>query len=495
MGDKLTNKIDNPRLVTFSSDKLSELIEILKDSLISVTIAEFNGNIVFVNKVFENRTGYSLSEVNGKNSRFLKSDETNPEKHKKLWETITNGNEWRGELKNKRKNGELFWEYSTIYPIIDSNKQITYFIALKEDISQIKLLEDSLAYNATKKLKELRYEFLKQISYEIQSSIHAIIDFVQILIKKLESEDYSNSNTYLDIINQQCAKVLDSTGLLINISEIKTETADVKLNLLDKTFLSNFLKEIKAPTSAILGIILLLKEESNRNPVENIEAGFNVIYSAGERVISTMDIIFECSHNETNEIRFYNNVLAAISKEKEKLKKYSNESASAYPDIKQIIQNNRISKIAENNAEQNKTIIPSPEITLNIESSSFLFKRNEDLLLEAKKFNDITIVFFNTYRATILNATDFRTFMINIIESGSKKLIVDLSLCNNIDSTFAGALVVIKKDMIEVNGDMVLVFNSKNIYSESFTLLNLELLFEIYSTLESAITGISRSIN
>lgn len=170
-------------------------------------------------------------------------------------------------------------------------------------------------------------------------------------------------------------------------------------------------------------------------------------------------------------------------------------SISLYPDIKQIIQNNLISKQTENDSEENKIMLLAPEIKLNIDSSFFLFKRNEDLLLEAKKFNDITIVFFNTNRATIINAMDFRTFMINIIESGCKKLIVDLSVCNNIDSTFAGALVVIKKEIIEKHGDMILVFHTKNIYSESFTLLNLELLFEIYPNLESAITGISSSGN
>ena len=489
MGESLTKQIDNPRLVTFSNDKLSELIEILKDSFISVTIAEFNGNIVYVNKVFENRMGYSLSEVNGKNSRFLKSDETNPEKHKKLWETITNGEEWRGELKNKRKNGELIWEYSTIYPVINSNKQIIYFIALKEDISQIKLLEDSLANNQAKKSKELKYEFLKQISYEIRSPIHSIVDFVQLLSKKLESDDHTKSNIYLDIINQQCVKVLGTTELLINISEIKTEAADVKLNLLDGVFLNNFLKEIKAPISAILGIILLLKEESNKKPVENIEAGFHVIYSAGERVISTMDIIFECSQNENNEVRFYNKVLSRISEEKEKLKKYSTESVSTYPEIKQIIHNNIISKKAEDNTEQNKPVPPLPEIKSDTDTSFYLFKRNQDLLFETKKFNDITIVFVNTIRATLTDAKDLKKFVYNIIDSGSLKLIIDLSLCNNIDTTFAGVLVLIKKNLDEVNGNIVLVFNPKNIFLESFTLLNLELLFEVYSSLESAIRG------
>jgi len=473
-------------------EKLSELIDILKDSITSVTISEFNGNIVYVNKVFENRTGYSLSEVNGKNPRFLKSDETDPEKHKKLWETITAGNEWRGEFKNKRKNGELVWEYSTIYPIIGPENKIIYFLALKEDISQIKLLEYSLeeAKKGGIKSKELKYEFLKQISYEIRNPILSIVNFVQLLIKKLKSDDHTNSSIYLDIINQQCVKVLNTTELLINISEIKTEAAEVKLNLLDRIFLNNFLKEIKAPVSAILGIILLLKEEYNKKPDENIEAGFNVIYSASERVIGTMDIIIECAQNENNEIRFYNNVLSRIFEEKEKLKKYSTGSVSTSPDIKQIIDNNLTSEKAEDYTEHKKTAISSPEVKLNIESSFYLFKRNEDLLLETRNFDDITIVFFNTNRATLINAKDFKNFMINMIETGSKKLIVDLSLCNNIDSTFAGVLVIIKKAVIEAKGDLVLVFNPKNIFVESFALLNLELLFEIYSTMESAITNI-----
>src|SRR3989339_962097 len=123
MGEQKANQIDNLRLLSFSNNQLSELIEILKDSSASVIISEFNGDIAFVNSVFESRTGYSSSEVIGKKPRFLKSDETDPEKHKKLWETITSGKEWRGEFKNKRKNGEYFWEYSTIYPITDANNK------------------------------------------------------------------------------------------------------------------------------------------------------------------------------------------------------------------------------------------------------------------------------------------------------------------------------------------------------------------------------------
>ena len=485
----MNNQIDNYRPIAFLNNKLSELIDILKDNACSVVITEPDGNIVYVNKVFENRTDYSFSEVKGKNPRILKSDETNPEKHKKLWETISEGNEWRGEFKNKRKNGELFWEYSTIYPIMDFNNKITHFLALKEDITQIKLLENSLAEatNEIKSSNEIKFEFLKLISLEIRNPFNAIVGFVQNLIKRLESNGIVNSTTYLEILKQQCVKLLNTTELLIDISEIKTETSKVKLNLLDRVFLNDFLKEIKTPISIILGILLLLKEEYNKKQEEEIITGFNVIYSDCKRIISTMDIIFECTKDENNEIRFYKKVLFRIYEEKEKLKEYSTDSESILPDAQQIINNNLISKKDEDNSEETPTEKQLPEIKLNIESSFFSFTRDENLPFETRNFYDLTIVFINTNRATLKNAKEFKEFIINTLKSGSRNFVIDLSLCNYIDSTFVGVLVFIKKEMINIKGNIVLVLNQKNIFLESFALLNLELLFEVYSDLKSAL--------
>ena len=85
---------------------------------------------------FTELTGYQAAEVLGKNPRFLKSSESAPEVFRQLWETISAGRDWHGELHNRKKNGDLYWERTFISPIFDKDSQtITHFIALKEDIS------------------------------------------------------------------------------------------------------------------------------------------------------------------------------------------------------------------------------------------------------------------------------------------------------------------------------------------------------------------------
>jgi len=90
-------------------------------------------------------TGYSAREVIGKNPRILKSGETPSGDYQRLWETIVAGGEWHGEFHNRKKNGELFWEAASICPIHDATGQIAHFLAIKEDITERKRMERSLA--------------------------------------------------------------------------------------------------------------------------------------------------------------------------------------------------------------------------------------------------------------------------------------------------------------------------------------------------------------
>jgi two-component system, cell cycle sensor histidine kinase and response regulator CckA len=121
--------------------KLSSAVE---QSGSSVMITNLRGDIEYVNKKFVDVTGYSIQEVLGKNPNLLKSGHTLPEEYKVAWDTITKGEVWRGEFHNKKKNGELFWELATISPIRDSKGIVTHFIAVKEDITQQKIIEEQL---------------------------------------------------------------------------------------------------------------------------------------------------------------------------------------------------------------------------------------------------------------------------------------------------------------------------------------------------------------
>ena len=129
-----------------SLHQIRTLSQAVEQSPASVLITTPTGEIDYANPKFTEVTGYKLEEVLGKNPRFLKSGHQSPEFYKEMWDTITSGKEWRGEFCNRRKNGELFWEYAVIAPVVGSEKQVRHFVAIKEDITEqhqaIDLLRD-----------------------------------------------------------------------------------------------------------------------------------------------------------------------------------------------------------------------------------------------------------------------------------------------------------------------------------------------------------------
>lgn len=115
----------------------------VEQSPASIVITDAAGNIEYVNPKFERLTGYSKEEVLGKNPRVLKSGETSGDEYEDLWETITAGKTWRGEFHNN-KNGELYWEYASISGLVDDDGNVTHFVAVKEDITERKEMEQAL---------------------------------------------------------------------------------------------------------------------------------------------------------------------------------------------------------------------------------------------------------------------------------------------------------------------------------------------------------------
>jgi len=80
----------------------------------SIVITDINGNIEYVNPKFTKISGYTYAELKGQNPRILKSGEMSSQGYKGLWDTILSGEEWKGELHNKRKDGTLYWESACI---------------------------------------------------------------------------------------------------------------------------------------------------------------------------------------------------------------------------------------------------------------------------------------------------------------------------------------------------------------------------------------------
>lgn len=114
-----------------------------------VIITDRAGAIVWANSAFERLTGYTLAELEGKSTRVLKSGRTPRTTYEQLWQTILSGTVWRGELINKRKDGSLYDEEMTISPLRNSHGEITHFVAIKQDVSERKALQERFHLLAT----------------------------------------------------------------------------------------------------------------------------------------------------------------------------------------------------------------------------------------------------------------------------------------------------------------------------------------------------------
>ncbi len=156
-----------------NEDTLRQLSAAVEQSPVSVIITDTQGNISYVNRKFTESTGYSAAEALGKNPRILKSGYSPPETYATLWEAIRAGREWRGEFRNRRKNGELFWEAATISPIIEGDGSIGHYLAVKEDITARLALETEL--RQAQKLEAIG-QLAAGIAHEINTPIQFVAD-------------------------------------------------------------------------------------------------------------------------------------------------------------------------------------------------------------------------------------------------------------------------------------------------------------------------------
>ncbi len=124
----------------------------------SILLTNTEGIIQYVNPGFEATTGYSFSEVVGKTPRILKSGHHGQDYYKNLWDQINQGNHYRATVLNKKKNGDLFWAEQTITPIRDRDGDITNFVSVLKDITELKKKqEQDIQLNLAREVQQRLY--------------------------------------------------------------------------------------------------------------------------------------------------------------------------------------------------------------------------------------------------------------------------------------------------------------------------------------------------
>ncbi len=209
-------------------EEMSKLSRAVEQSPVTVLITDEQGNIEYVNPQFCKLTGYTPKEVIGQNPRILKSEGALPEEtYKNLWNTITRGEVWYGEVCNKKKDGTVFWESASISPIRNTNGEISHFVSIKVDITekQRMMKEIETAKTMADEANKAKGDFLANMSHEIRTPMNAIIGMNLLLQKTKLSKKQKN---YADKVGQAAHNLLGIINDILDFSKIEAGKLDVE---------------------------------------------------------------------------------------------------------------------------------------------------------------------------------------------------------------------------------------------------------------------------
>lgn len=212
--------------------ELRKLSRAVEQSSASIIITDTGGNIEYVNPKFCELTGYSSDEVLGRKPKILEHALSTSSNLKDLWNTIKQGDEWRGEFLNRKKNGESFWEFASISPIKNSEGKTTNYLLIKEDITKRKEAEGELqlAKKRAEEMNKLKSIFLANMSHELRTPMVAILGYSDVLRKELENPNLLEMSQE---IYDSSRRLMNTLNLLLDLSRIEANKAVINYAEID----------------------------------------------------------------------------------------------------------------------------------------------------------------------------------------------------------------------------------------------------------------------
>jgi two-component system, cell cycle sensor histidine kinase and response regulator CckA len=191
----------------------------------AIVITDTTGTIQWVNPAFVTLTGYDREEVIGQRTNLLKSDRHGHEFYYDMWSTISSGKVWQGELFNKRKDGTIYTEEMTITPVLDSLGKIIYYIAIKQDITKQKDLQQQIFQ--IQKLESIG-TLASGIAHDFNNLLGIILGYTSVLHKARTDE--SRFIRSVDAISQAVTRGADLVQQILTFarkSDVKIQPVDV----------------------------------------------------------------------------------------------------------------------------------------------------------------------------------------------------------------------------------------------------------------------------
>ena len=330
-----------------TEQKIIQLSKGIEQSPASIVITDTDGNLEYVNSKFTEITGYTFDEVKGKNPRILQSGYTTKLEYTRLWDTISSGNDYHNEIRNRKKNGELYWESVNISPIRDEAGKIVNYMAIKEDISNrkksdLEILKLSVAIDQNPAsvlitdtrgvIEYVNKKFLSVSGYSKRELIGKVLRilkpghtpediFIEIWNRLFAGKEWrgehqnrtkNNENYWESVlispIKNQEGKITNYIILSEDISERKKMEVDLitakekaeESDRLKSAFLANMSHEIRTPLNSILGFSDLLTEPDLDS--ESRSEFASLINSSGNNLLAIINDVLDISKIEAGQI-------------------------------------------------------------------------------------------------------------------------------------------------------------------------------------------------
>ena len=219
--------------ITEEREKELELLRfyyVAQNTVNPLQITDIHGKMVYVNPAFVSASGYSREELIGKSPNIFGSGKHSKKFWSKMWNTISNGKVWVGEVENKRKNGEAFYTQLLISPILNNESNVAGYFGIHRDLSEKRMMEKQLIH--TQKMESIG-TLAAGVAHEVGNPLASISALVQV-VQRSSNDDFVKEK--LELVKKQVTRISKIIRDLVDFSRpsnYELQLTDVNQNIVE----------------------------------------------------------------------------------------------------------------------------------------------------------------------------------------------------------------------------------------------------------------------
>ena len=254
-------------------EQINTLSAVVEQSPLMILITDRSGKIEYINSEFSRFMQYTSEDIVGTTPRVFKQKLHTKESYDKMWRTLQTGQVWQSEFQNRKKDGTVFWENVTIFPLIESNGLTSNYIIIKENINEKKELISELiaAKEKAEESDRLKTSFLANMSHEIRTPMNGILGFTELL--KEPNLSGNEQKFYIQVIEESGTRMLNLMNNLIDISRIESGEINVFFTSYDIKYKLEHIFDLFVREAEMKGLELkLINDFHNNDPLIKTDA-------------------------------------------------------------------------------------------------------------------------------------------------------------------------------------------------------------------------------